>query len=305
MDLVGRQRGRGGHAHRVRVPRAAVGQRVPAIRRAAARQVLVPDEVAQAAVGRHDLVPDRLDVLRSQAPARVLVERGREAPDRLVEQARLRGVHDVRLELRQQPQHEHVRLGDGLGRARPHVGDRRVHPGHEAVDAAEEVLVVLRGLERMVAPAGAHDGKAAGPALAHVVDRDEMPGEAKAGDAGVEPEREDVVRHVLGVAQRRRLDALQVLAVAGADGLHPVPVVLPDVVGQHAIVLSQAGLAGRERVVGRDVAVVAADQLGQRRRRRRWGRGRSRAGVRAEQDRHDGGERTPVHRQSTSFGGVD
>ncbi len=72
--------------------------------------------------------------------------------------------------------------------------------------------------------------------------------------------------------------------MAGAERLQPVAVLQPDVVGEHAVVLTQPGVARRERVVGRDVAIVRPDDLGQR---RQWPARPARAGVRGEEDGED------------------
>ena len=215
-DLVGTQAGRRRHPDGLAVHVAAAGYLGEAVRRPAPRDVLVLDEGAQLAVRRHDLALDRLEVPLRDAPPSGLVEARRKALERLVEGAGPRVLDDVRVELRHQLDHRVARLGDAARYSHPHVLDGGVDPDDEAVHPPQEVLVVPHGLERMRASTHAEDGEPGGPA-AGLVDRQQVPRQPEALDAGVEAVLEDVVREELARAQRGAIDTAQILAVARAQ----------------------------------------------------------------------------------------
>jgi hypothetical protein len=164
------------------------------------------DERAQPAIGGHDLLGDGRPVLRGEGIAHAGVEALGEILDGLPEEAGRRVVDDLLVELRQHPLHQHPGLRDASCHALAHVGDGRVHPDHEAVDAPEEVLVVARCLERMVATSRADDRKAARPAAPDLVDGQQVPGKAEAVGARLQPEGEDAVRHALVLGQGDGID---------------------------------------------------------------------------------------------------
>src|SRR5262249_28390427 len=149
----------------------------------------------------------------------------REVPDRLVEQAGTRIIHDVSLELRNHLEHRVARLRDPALDADAHVRDGRVRPHDEAVDPTEKILVVLRRLERMHAPPGARDGKA-GRQGAGRVDRQQVPGKSEARTTRLETAGEDVVGEPLLIAERRGIDPAETLEIARAERVEPAAVLL-------------------------------------------------------------------------------
>src|SRR5262249_57571125 len=117
------------------------------------------------------------------------------------EYARARIADDLRIELRQHLHHQITRLRDADLQPGPHVDDRGVHPRDETVDAAQEVLVILRGLERMHTAPGADDRELAPQAPPDLIDGDQVPRLAQALHARVEAELEHVARHTIGLGE--------------------------------------------------------------------------------------------------------
>src|SRR5205085_3825548 len=153
------------------------------------------------------------------------------------------------------------RLRDAFLDSGAHVGDRRVDPRHEAVDASQEIFVILPRLERMHAAAGADDREFAGQTAPDLIGGEQMPRLAQTFLAGLEVELEDVVRHAFGLVERDHADSAELTEIACAQRGQPGPVLLADGVDEDAVVLAQTGLARGEGIVRGDVAVVVANEI--------------------------------------------
>ena len=174
------------------------------------RQVAVADEVAQPGQRRPDLGRDRLGISGLQPRPVGFRNLGREIGDRPVEAAALDAFGQHRVELLDDVGHDQPGLHHARRQALLHPGDRAVGEPDEIVEPGEAVLIVLDGLERRDALAGA-ELREEGVEAVEMVDR---PDHGGGEDLALQPAQvhaplpfEDVVGDLLVGAQRGAVDA--------------------------------------------------------------------------------------------------
>ena len=123
--------------------------RIQSDRFASSRDVFIANEIADALVGRNDRIADLVGIRRHQARTIFRAEILRHVLHRLVEITERDVIDYMRIDLRHQFLHQNTRLGDALLDTLLHIRDDLVDVDRELVRAAQEIFVVLDGLERV------------------------------------------------------------------------------------------------------------------------------------------------------------
>ena len=196
------------------IPGLALRQVPHAMRLPRIRDVGFHQVIAQLHVGRDDAVHDRFAVFIANGRSILFADVFRHVGHRLPEQRFLDSFDDLRIKLWHDAFHQDLRLHHTLLDAFVHVDDGLVHPLHEALATAEEVTVILRGVERMHATAGAKLREEIRRGI-ELVQRDQVTRELRPLDGTLEVADEDLVAEQVLAFQEVLVDLLH----AGQEAL--------------------------------------------------------------------------------------
>jgi hypothetical protein len=206
-----RHGGRTMEAHEIRVPEISTRQIRPACSGARHGQVFVSQVIVQPAIRRQHVVAQLLVVRLEQAAA----VRNRRPCGEVQQRSPERGFAWIfepahGLELRQHANDDVLRQHEFLAHACAQVVDGLVHPGDEAVHAAQERVVVACRAKRMCAPARPEQDELFREAPVRI-DREQLARVAEAADVQLALQLEGLVRDHLVPAQLVAVDLRQSL----------------------------------------------------------------------------------------------